>query len=94
MKWGERRKRIPLRPGELAAIDAERRRQEAEAGKNNPRKKARTEEEVFAELLGPTGSLGLSSIDFAGDAQVARFRAYAAKARASREAGECTEKGR
>ena len=78
-RWGECRPRRPLQPGVLEAIDAERRRREAEQAKNRVPKLPRTEEEIFEDLLGPMGRFGLESIDLASQAQADRFRAYVAK---------------
>lgn len=78
-RWGECRPRRPLQPGELEAIGVERRRREAEQAKNRVPKSPRTEEEIFEDLLGPTGRFGLESIDLASQAQANRFCAWLAR---------------
>lgn len=65
MKWGDRVKLLPLQPGELEAIDVKRRLREAEQAGSRPVKSVVTEEDAFERLLGPTGEVGLSSIDLA-----------------------------
>lgn len=83
MKWGERVKLRPLRPGELEEIDAGRRLREAERAGSHAEKSVVTENEMFESLLGPTGEIGLSSVDFASEAQAGRFFAWAAKRRSN-----------
>lgn len=81
MKWGERVKLRPLRPGELEEIDAERRRREAGQARDRRKAPALTEEDAFGLLLGPTGEIGLASIDLGSDARAGRFYAYVSRRR-------------
>jgi len=92
IEWGRRVERRPLQPGELGAIDIERRREEAEQAKNRAVKSPRTEEDAFEILLGSTGQIGLDSIDFASDVQADRFFAWLEKRRAGQENKEMAGK--
>lgn len=83
--WGTRVKLKPLRPGELEEIDARRKSREAVQARGRQANQVLTEEDAFERLLGPTGEVGLSSIDFASYEQMDRFFEYVAHRRAAKE---------